>query len=182
MHARTGGRTGGFTLIELLIVVAIIAIIAAIAIPSLIRARVSSNEAATIGDIRTVHSSQTAYQGVNGGYYESAFTCMSQKGGCIPGNAPTHPTFLDKTLALLQPKSGYTRTTPEFGIAPPPDPDISPTSVTGFVYMAAPMAQGMTGQRGFAIDGSGRMCYTPDGTAVPTTGTGILGNPCLPLK
>ena len=55
-------RNKGFTLIELMIVIAIIAIIAAIAIPNLIEARKHGNEAAAIGALKTISTSQAIFR------------------------------------------------------------------------------------------------------------------------
>jgi prepilin-type N-terminal cleavage/methylation domain-containing protein len=167
----------GFTLIELLIVVAIIGIIAAIAIPSLLRARVSANEAATVGDIRTVISAQAAYQSSNGGFYEGNFTCLFDPvNGCIPSYPANAPNFLDSQLAQFGPKSGYNRTS-EVAPVPANLPAISSaTSVPSYAYITSPINPGQTGVRAFGGDASGLLCFHPDGGAgtVNTTGTGAL--------
>ena len=164
----------GFTLIELLIVVAIIGIIAAIAIPSLLRARVSANESATIGDIRTVISAQAAYQSANGGWYESNFVCLNApfSGTCIPSYPTNSPTFLDSQLASMQSKSGYDRSFAGGSSPTTINSNISsPTSTTSYVYWATPTSPGQTGVRGFAGDSSGILCFSTNGASAATTGS-----------
>jgi type IV pilus assembly protein PilA len=167
----------GFTLIELLIVVAIIGIIAAIAIPSLLRARVSANEAATIGDIRTIISAQAAYQSANGGMYASTTDCLTAPNsatGCIPNYPANSPTFIDSALASLQGKSGYSRSFQASAVAGANLPAAAgANSSSTYAYIATPLNVGQTGVRGMGGDASGIVCTTPGGTA-PTATNGVI--------
>jgi len=135
----------GFSLIELLIVVAIILIIAAIAIPNLLRSRIAANEAAAVGALRTINTSEVTYQST---YPDVGFSCSIAN--LSPGNGTPSSTsagLIDSTLAAGI-KSGYSfATTSNCSVA-------NNITIT-YGYGARPTAPGQTGQRYFCSDNSG---------------------------
>ncbi len=98
----------GFSLIELLIVVAIILIIAAIAIPNLLRARIAANESSAVSSVRTINTSEVAYQTAYPAQgYSPKLVDLGPGGSTCTTPASNNACLIDNVLAGGS-KSGYT--------------------------------------------------------------------------
>jgi type IV pilus assembly protein PilA len=67
----------GFTLVEIMIVVAIIALLAAIAIPNLLRAKISANDALAKSTLRSLSTASETFATANTGNYPVDITSLT---------------------------------------------------------------------------------------------------------
>lgn len=156
------GRKTGFTLLELMIVVSVLAVLLAIALPMLMRARMSANEASALSAVRTISSAQMAFAGSS--VYDDNGDGMSDYGTMAQLSDPNGPgasPFIDEILGGGV-KSGY-------GFA------IDVTLGSGAVApdydcTAVPLRPGWSGQKSYYVDSSCVIRFNADGS-VPDIGS-----------
>jgi prepilin-type N-terminal cleavage/methylation domain-containing protein len=137
----------GFSLIELLIVVAIILIIAAIAIPNLLRSKMSANEAAAVSVLRNIHNSQATYinQFSNSVGYADTLVKLGPGTPCDQ----THACLVDFLVGCTAepcPKSGYTFFLTSDSTAAP---------ITDYAATATPLSWNNSGSKNFCTADDG---------------------------
>ena len=133
----------GFTLVEIMIVVAIIALLAAIAIPNLLRARMSSNDSLAKATLRAISTAAESWGTANNGQYPT--------GANLSVMVTSTPPFLNidyvANSSAASPIAGYIYT--------------CTLAVTGYTLTATPATCNVSGSQVWTMTTGGVLTGVP---------------------
>ncbi len=162
--------------------VMVLGIVAAIAVPGLLRARISGNEAAAIGSLRAIISAEVSYASscAAGGYAVTLEDLARPPRGTAEG-------FISTDLGINGvEKAGYriaiTRDAApgviDVGTAAATCNGATVTPASSYFASAEPVTPGGTGTRYFATDGRGILVSSPE----PITNPIVVSSTIVPLQ